>query len=99
MGRSSSGEAAQEALETVEEELYEEALSTEEKVKPELELDDEDERGLESSTSQRPEGRLWSGHELEVFCRQNSSIPFVLAYLQVGLGPVNGYANGNGTAS
>ena len=67
--------------------------------KLELELDDEDERGLESSTSQRPEGRLWSGHELEVFCRQNSSIPFVLAYLQVGLGPVNGYANGNGTAS
>ncbi|KAI0779958.1 hypothetical protein C8Q74DRAFT_728453 [Fomes fomentarius] len=67
--------------------------------KLELELDDEDDRGLESSTSQRPDGRLWSGHELEVFCRQNSSIPSVLAYLQVGLGPQNGHANGNGTAS
>ena len=65
----------------------------------ELELDDEDEpRLLESSSSQRPEGRLWSGHDLEVVCRQNSSIPSVLAYLQPGLGE-NGHADGTRTAS
>ena len=63
--------------------------------KGESELDDGDLSGLEASPSQRPEGRLWSGHELQVFCRQNSSIPSVLAYLQVGL-VENGHANGNG---
>ncbi|OCH89006.1 hypothetical protein OBBRIDRAFT_826798 [Obba rivulosa] len=30
------------------------------------------------------ETRLWNGHDLEMVCRQNSSIPFLLAYLQVG---------------
>ncbi|KAI0743334.1 hypothetical protein C8Q80DRAFT_1180359 [Daedaleopsis nitida] len=76
------------------------------KLELELEPEDEDgserERALESSPSSRPEGRLWSGHELEVFCRQNSSIPAVLAYLQVGVGVgglENGHANGNGAAS
>ena len=64
----------------------------------ESELDDDEDRGLDSSPSQRPDGRLWSGHELEVYCRQNSSIPALLAYLQVGLVEY-GHANGNGTAS
>ncbi|RPD63643.1 hypothetical protein L227DRAFT_357362 [Lentinus tigrinus ALCF2SS1-6] len=68
----------------------------------ESELDEDDERALDSSPSQRPDGRLWSGHELEVYCQQNSSIPAVLAYLQVGLvenGHANGHGNGNGAAS
>ena len=64
----------------------------------ESELDDDDDRAVDSSPASRPEGRLWSGHDLEVVCRQNSSIPSVLAYLQVGLGE-HAYANGNGNAS
>ena len=77
--------------------------------KMESELDDSDEPRLtDDSPSQRPDGRLWSGHDLQVVCRQNSSIPFVLAYLQVGLGEnghahahpnLNGNGHGNGTAS
>ena len=77
--------------------------------KMESELDDSDEPRLtDDSPSQRPDGRLWSGHDLQVVCRQNSSIPFVLAYLQVGLGENghahahpngNGNGHGNGTAS
>ncbi|TFK85563.1 hypothetical protein K466DRAFT_551902 [Polyporus arcularius HHB13444] len=66
--------------------------------KYESELDEDHDRGMDSSPSQRLDGRLWSGHELEVYCRQNSSIPAVLAYLQVGL-VGDGHANGNGTAS
>ncbi|KAI0666691.1 hypothetical protein C8Q78DRAFT_983930 [Trametes maxima] len=51
--------------------------------KLESELDDEDERGNESSPPSH--GRVWSMHDLEMVCQQNSSIPHVLAYLQVGL--------------
>jgi hypothetical protein len=32
----------------------------------------------------RNEGPLWSGRDLEMQCQQNSSIPLVLAFLQVG---------------
>ncbi|RXW16721.1 hypothetical protein EST38_g9137 [Candolleomyces aberdarensis] len=32
----------------------------------------------------RAEGRIWSGRELELHCQQNSLIPNVLSYLQVG---------------
>ncbi|KAJ7096242.1 hypothetical protein C8R44DRAFT_683737 [Mycena epipterygia] len=32
----------------------------------------------------RTEGLLWSGRDLEMQCQQNSSIPLVLAFLQVG---------------
>jgi hypothetical protein len=34
--------------------------------------------------SSRIEGPLWSGRDLEMQCQQNSSIPLVLAFLQVG---------------
>ncbi|KAH9851475.1 hypothetical protein C2E23DRAFT_733101 [Lenzites betulinus] len=51
--------------------------------KLESELDDEDERGAESSPPSH--ARIWSLHDLETVCRQNSAIPPVLAYLQVGL--------------
>ncbi|KAJ6587002.1 hypothetical protein DFH09DRAFT_241980 [Mycena vulgaris] len=34
--------------------------------------------------SSRVEGPLWSGRDLEMQCQQNSSIPLVLAFLQVG---------------
>lgn len=36
--------------------------------------------------SGRTEGRVWSGRELELHCQQNSLIPNVLSYLQVGSG-------------
>lgn len=36
----------------------------------------------------KPGGRIWSGRELELHCQQNSLIPNVLSYLQVGsVGP------------
>ncbi|OJT10666.1 Golgi-specific brefeldin A-resistance guanine nucleotide exchange factor 1 [Trametes pubescens] len=60
--------------------------------KMESELDDEDERGAESSTPSH--ARIWSLHDLETVCRQNSSIPSVLAYLQVGLLDQDRAANG-----
>ncbi|KAI0769567.1 hypothetical protein BD413DRAFT_493259 [Trametes elegans] len=63
--------------------------------KLESELDDEDDRGAESSPPAH--GRTWSLHDLETVCRQNSSIPSVLAYLQVGV--VDPGRVANGTAS
>ena len=36
------------------------------------------------STSQYIGERGWSGHDLEVVCRQNSSLPSLLAYLCLG---------------
>ena len=57
----------------------------------ESELDEDEEC---SPPPSRPEGRLWSGHDLQVVCRQNSAIPALLAYLRVGLGE-NGHANGH----
>lgn len=38
---------------------------------------------LDPSSSQRPGEKLWTGSDLEVVCRQNSSIPAVLEYLHV----------------
>ncbi|KAJ7084475.1 hypothetical protein B0H15DRAFT_784057 [Mycena belliarum] len=38
----------------------------------------------EHDLSPRVEGPLWSGRDLEMQCQQNSSIPLVLAFLQVG---------------
>ncbi|OSC99335.1 hypothetical protein PYCCODRAFT_1373281 [Trametes coccinea BRFM310] len=58
----------------------------------ESELDEDDERGAESSPPSH--GRIWSMHDLETVCRQNSSIPHVLAYLQVGLTDQDHVANG-----
>lgn len=37
-----------------------------------------------TEASPRVEGRLWSGLDLELQCQQNSSIPLVLSFLQVG---------------
>ncbi|GBE81565.1 hypothetical protein SCP_0312940 [Sparassis crispa] len=46
---------------------------------------DDDYKGFAGSSQQlRPEGRLWRGRDLELVCRQNSLIPSILAYLQVG---------------
>ncbi|KAI0818477.1 hypothetical protein BC628DRAFT_1333825 [Trametes gibbosa] len=59
----------------------------------ESELDDEDERGAESSPPSH--ARIWSLHDLETVCRQNSAIPPVLACLQVGLSDHERVANGN----
>ncbi|KAI0373578.1 hypothetical protein BV20DRAFT_962784 [Pilatotrama ljubarskyi] len=50
--------------------------------KMETELDDEDERGTGTESSPPLHGRIWSMRDLETVCRQNSSIPLVLAYLQ-----------------
>ena len=61
----------------------------------ESELDDDAPNG---SPPSRPDGRLWSGHDLEIVCRQNSSIPAVLAYLQVGLVERH-HMNGNGNGA
>lgn len=38
---------------------------------------------LDYSSSQRPGEKLWTASDLEVVCRQNSSIPAVLEYLHV----------------
>ncbi|EKM54123.1 uncharacterized protein PHACADRAFT_257745 [Phanerochaete carnosa HHB-10118-sp] len=38
---------------------------------------------LDVSSSQRPGDKLWTANDLEVVCRQNSSIPSVLEYLHV----------------
>ncbi|KAI0656538.1 hypothetical protein C8Q70DRAFT_921270 [Cubamyces menziesii] len=65
--------------------------------KMESELDDEDERGAESSPPSH--GRIWSMHDLEMVCRQNSSIPTLLAYLQIGLVDEPRGQTANGTAS
>ena len=46
--------------------------------------DDDDDDDALPQQSMRVEGRLWSGRDLELQCRQNSSIALVLAYLQVG---------------
>ncbi|KAI0360829.1 hypothetical protein OH77DRAFT_1446007 [Trametes cingulata] len=62
--------------------------------KMESELDDEDERGTGTESSPPSHGRIWSMHDLETVCRQNSSIPLVLAYLQSDQGHTP-----NGTAS
>ncbi|KAJ6499224.1 hypothetical protein C8R45DRAFT_864618 [Mycena sanguinolenta] len=35
-------------------------------------------------TSSRNEGLVWSGRDLEMQCQKNSSVPLVLAFLQVG---------------
>ena len=54
-----------------------------------LEPEMEDEHGFGSDDmmsrqqSHRPEDRVWSGHDLEVVCRQNSSLASVLTYLRV----------------
>ncbi|KAI0689970.1 hypothetical protein BC835DRAFT_1366697 [Cytidiella melzeri] len=48
--------------------------------------DESEEDGLlrrDLSTSHRPDEKVWSGHDLEVVCRQNSSLPSLLAYLSV----------------
>ncbi|KAH9940420.1 uncharacterized protein BXZ73DRAFT_98856 [Epithele typhae] len=55
---------------------------------------DEDEPSLSGGTP-GSEGRVWSSHDLQVICRQNSSIPAVLAHLLGGL-EGNGHTNGNG---
>ncbi|KAJ7703117.1 hypothetical protein B0H17DRAFT_975117 [Mycena rosella] len=47
---------------------------------PELQKDERYDLDLSS----RIEGPLWSGRDLEMQCQQNSSIPLVLAFLQVG---------------
>ncbi|KAI8994088.1 hypothetical protein BD414DRAFT_457527 [Trametes punicea] len=60
--------------------------------KMESELDEEEELGVESSLPSH--GRIWSMHDLETVCRQNSSIPSVVAYLQVGLTDQRRAANG-----
>lgn len=39
----------------------------------------------DQDVSSRIEGPLWSGQDLEMQCQKNSSIPLVLAFLQVGL--------------
>ncbi|KAJ6499970.1 hypothetical protein C8R47DRAFT_1008806 [Mycena vitilis] len=39
---------------------------------------------FDQDLSSRIEGPLWSGRDLEMQCQQNSSIPLVLAFLQVG---------------
>ncbi|KAJ7217980.1 hypothetical protein GGX14DRAFT_439151 [Mycena pura] len=49
----------------------------------ELDLIEPDDH-LDFDLSSHDEGPLWSGQELEMQCRQNSSIPLVLAFLQVG---------------
>lgn len=48
--------------------------------------DESEDDGLlrrEVSTSRYSDERFWSGHELEIVCRQNSSLPSVMAYLSV----------------
>ncbi|KAI0633900.1 hypothetical protein C8Q77DRAFT_822680 [Trametes polyzona] len=64
--------------------------------KMESELDDEDERGAGAGDESTPpsHARIWSMHDLETVCRQNSAIPALLAYLQVGLVDPSGGANG-----
>ena len=37
-----------------------------------------------NSPDQCPEGHIWTARDLEMYCLQNSSIPLVLSYLQVG---------------
>ena len=37
-----------------------------------------------NSPDQYPEGHVWTARDLEMYCLQNSSIPLVLSYLQVG---------------
>jgi serine/arginine repetitive matrix protein 2 len=37
-----------------------------------------------NSPDQYPEGHIWTARDLEMYCLQNSSIPLVLSYLQVG---------------
>jgi serine/arginine repetitive matrix protein 2 len=37
-----------------------------------------------NSPDQHPEGHIWTARDLEMYCLQNSSIPLVLSYLQVG---------------
>lgn len=55
--------------------------------KMEPEFGDEERDGSflrrDASVSQRPGEKLWSTNDLEVVCRQNSSLPSVLAYLHV----------------
>ncbi|KAJ3557403.1 hypothetical protein NM688_g1486 [Phlebia brevispora] len=57
------------------------------KMEPEID-DDREASGDEylrrdTFASQRPEERIWSGNDLQVVCRQNSTLPAVLAYLRV----------------
>ena len=37
-----------------------------------------------NSPDQYPDGHIWTARDLEMYCLQNSSIPLVLSYLQVG---------------
>ena len=39
---------------------------------------------LSDSPDHYPEGHIWTARDLEMYCLQNSSIPLVLSYLQVG---------------
>ncbi|CDO77634.1 hypothetical protein BN946_scf184946.g28 [Trametes cinnabarina] len=55
---------------------------------------DEDDHSAELSPPSLSHGRIWSMHDLETVCRQNSSIPYVLAYLRVGLTDQGHVANG-----
>jgi len=38
-----------------------------------------------NSPDQYPDGHIWTARDLEMYCLQNSSIPLVLSYLQVGV--------------
>jgi hypothetical protein len=44
---------------------------------------DQQDSSLDSGSS-RVNGKVWTGQEIETHCRQNSSIPLVLSYLQAG---------------
>lgn len=55
------------------------------KLEPDLTESDREDGFLrrDASLSQRPEEQLWTTNGLEMVCRQNSSLPHVLAYLHV----------------
>lgn len=56
------------------------------KLEPDADDESEDDGLLrrDFSTSQSSGEKAWSGHDLEVVCRQNSSLPSLLAYLCLG---------------
>ena len=55
------------------------------KLEPDFTDSDRDDGLLrrDASLSQRPGEKLWTTNDLEIVCRQNSSLPQVLAYLHV----------------
>ncbi|KAI0093390.1 hypothetical protein BDY19DRAFT_990034 [Irpex rosettiformis] len=59
----------------------------------EPDADESEEDGLlrrDISSSQLAGEKAWSGHDLEVICRQNSSLPSLLAYLCLGPSGMDG---------